>query len=290
MKKVYVLILSMLFIALACKKDGSGVSGCKDVNSVSYNPLATSDDGSCKYPERKFRALVLEYTSTCCHYCGEWGHDTFENLITKFGQNIVPISIHRNLNTCTDPMLINALYNTFNAERPSGLPSFAINDASTMSNFSKLISTSIANDPWAATILAAKLSGDTMIVNTATTFYDNPVGDNWFGEWYINVFILENGINGNSSAGSYKQSTDHDRPDYKHNYTLRTAANANSAYGLLLANGTTANPIPENSTVKKQMKILLNNTWNYNNLKVCAVIWLKQSGTFHKYINGYMSK
>lgn len=37
-----------LFLLFACKRE---VSGCKDVNSLNFNPEATIDDNSCKYPE-----------------------------------------------------------------------------------------------------------------------------------------------------------------------------------------------------------------------------------------------
>lgn len=288
MRKIFVLLFGLFIMVSACKKDSSsGIKGCKDVNSVNYNPLATSDDGSCLYPDSKFRPLVIEYTSTCCHYCGEWGHDTFENLIAKYKDNIIPISIHRNLNSCTDIMLLNDLYTSFNAERPSGLPSFAINDAPLNGGYSAVVSTTSKDAPYAGIVFTSKLSGDTMIVNTATKFLDNPINDKWFGEWDINVYILESGMPGNQSAGSYAQATDHVRADYKHNYTLRTAAITSSAYGVVLATGSAASPIAEFSTVKKQFKILLNNSWNYSNLKVVAIVWSKNTSG-HKYINGYI--
>ena len=68
MKKsaLFTIILGVAVSFSACKKDkdAESVQGCTDSNSLTYNPLATDDDGSCVIPLEKQKALVLEFYST----------------------------------------------------------------------------------------------------------------------------------------------------------------------------------------------------------------------------------
>ena len=52
MKKVFLLIVPLLFLFLSCEDDGNDgepVNGCTDVDATNYNSDATIDDGSCEY-------------------------------------------------------------------------------------------------------------------------------------------------------------------------------------------------------------------------------------------------
>jgi hypothetical protein len=66
-------LMGVLVIALvtttSCKKDDDNnttekVKGCTDPTSLTYNPLAEEDDGSCVQVEQKERALFMDFTAT----------------------------------------------------------------------------------------------------------------------------------------------------------------------------------------------------------------------------------
>ena len=289
MKNSLLIFACLLILLSTCKKDGgndNGILGCMDPISLNYNPLATESNGSCLVPLNKQRSLVLEYTSVYCHYCGEWGYDTFNNLVQKYGNDIIPMSIHGNM-TSIDPMWNDALFTSFTSCRASGLPKFWVGDIAGASNYSNLIEALNKKAPWAGVTLLSSRSGDTVVIKTMTKFFDNPVNTVWYGEYYINVYLTESGISGYNN-GAYTQSNDHPlgRPDYKHNHVLRTAGTPTSAYGVLLVNGTNPSPIPEGYIGKKDFKIKLNPSWNSSQIKVSAVLWLKQ-GAYYYFINGY---
>lgn len=42
----------VLLSLVSCKKEDPPVPGCMDPNSMTYNSLATEDDGSCEYPDK----------------------------------------------------------------------------------------------------------------------------------------------------------------------------------------------------------------------------------------------
>jgi hypothetical protein len=296
MKNFSMYIMGLLIILAACKKDAGGdstqgISGCTDKNSINYNPLATVNDGSCKYPSTQQRALLIEYTATTCHYCGEWGHDTFESLISSYPDKVVPICIHKFLNTAgDDPMEPNsALLNSFISVWSSGAPKIWINNLGSLGygQFSPAMAAQTATPAHIGLLSNFTIVGDTVVIKTFTKFFDNPAGGNWFGEFYINAYVLESGIPG-ANNGSYNQSTDHPRPDYKHDFTLRTAANPANVFGILLFAGTAQNPILQNSNILKTIKVKLDPSWNHSNIRVSLAIWLKVGPKTYQYINGYL--
>lgn len=67
------LIIVSLFIVImalgtSCKKKDNNtetpkITGCMDANSLTYNPQAQVDDGSCLQPEARKRAIFLDFTA-----------------------------------------------------------------------------------------------------------------------------------------------------------------------------------------------------------------------------------
>lgn len=294
MKKLLVILCGLIILFSTCKKSDdnnvTGIKGCTNKNSFNYNPQATIDDGSCIFPEAKQRILVVQYTSTCCINCGGWGYDSLNNLIKTFGEEVlIPFAVHAGQPICIDVMTNEDLSYTFLLTLPaSSTPSFYIGNTLGNKNYTSLVKTLKAKQPQAGVVLQKTLVGDTMKVKSIVKFFDNPSGTNWTGVYYMNVFILENGINGNQNAGAYTQTTPFTRSTYKHDYVLRTAAMPDINIGPELADGSVT-PIAEGAIINKEFDIPLDPSWNYANLKVCAVIWLRHP-TSYEYINGYLIK
>ena len=58
-------VLLTIGLVSSCKKDKDDpVKGCTDPTSLTYNPLAEEDDGTCMVPEARQRALLINFTAT----------------------------------------------------------------------------------------------------------------------------------------------------------------------------------------------------------------------------------
>ncbi len=78
MKKI--IIASLLFGALTAFAM-TDIPGCMDSKSISYNPLATISDGSCKYPTNGDPMKVVQ----------PWGLDGYHTPIIKGGVKDCPL-------------------------------------------------------------------------------------------------------------------------------------------------------------------------------------------------------
>ena len=108
------------------------------------------------------------------------------------------------------------------------------------------------------------------------------------GEYYMSVLVLEDGIDGSSSAGSYKQSgtsSSYPNDDYKHDFVLRASASG-SAYGASIAN----NPA-SGTELEKTYTITLDASWK-NPYAVCVIWRLDAGGSApqYKFVNSLKKK
>ncbi|MFO7722019.1 MAG: hypothetical protein R6V49_02245, partial [Bacteroidales bacterium] len=170
-------------------------------------------------------ALAINYTATWCGYCGSWGAP----LIKETGAlpRVVAIAPHAS----SDPMYNQSLYSGFTSERETGggIPSFWVNDEKTGQNTTKSAAeAATALLPAAALGMKAEKVGTTYNVKVKAEWYTAGTGD-----YYLSVFLLEDGIDGSATSGAYKQSGTSD-PNYEHYFVLRASATA-GVYGDVIA-------------------------------------------------------
>jgi hypothetical protein len=113
--------------------------------------------------------------------------------------------------------------------------------------------------------------------------YDNPQGDLYAGTLYMNVFAVENNIDGSESSGDYAQVGDIVQP-YKHPFVVRAAINPNHCFGDAISSGGT---IPDNDVIRKEFKIKKDPAWNLLNLHFAAGLWIRTGGASYVYVNAY---
>ncbi|HLP34315.1 MAG TPA: Omp28-related outer membrane protein [Bacteroidia bacterium] len=78
------------------KKDSGTVTGCMDPRSLTYNPAATVDDGSCTYASsaQENRKVVLEeYTGVRCTFCPD-GHRRAQSFADANPGKVILINVH----------------------------------------------------------------------------------------------------------------------------------------------------------------------------------------------------
>jgi len=256
MKKILFLMLSVaLILTAACDKDD-------DDNGKNDGPQI----------EKKQWAFVLNYTATWCGPCGSSGAP----VVLKCGETpyVVAVKAHAS----NDPMHVASYYSQFGQQRPSGggIPSFWVNDIKT--------STSGTENTMLDELKKTPVAGMAMEATKEGTVYKVKVKGQHFaagtGDYYLSVFLLESGIDGSASAGSYKQNGTSD-PNYEHKYVFRTAATS-SLYGEVVS----TNPAAD-ATFEKEYSINIDPTWQKTVYPV-AILWqFDDSGAtpHYKFVN-----
>lgn len=268
MKKLFLLLLPIAFFA-SCNDDSTvEVEGCTDPNGLNYNAYATVDDGSCITPLQKQGAFALNYTATWCGPCGDWGAPKIHDM-EESGSPVVAITAHAS----GDPMFISTLYNSFSSVRPTGggIPSFWAGD--TDDGGPGDITSQLSQTPPAGIEFLSARVGNEMNVKVKVVFFENVTG-----EYYLSVYVLEDGIDGSASSGQYAQNGVANPDNYKHDFVLRAVATPDNAYGEMLASGS----IAAGTGFDKTYAIPVDGTWNDVYAAVC--IW-KKDGTFYSFVN-----
>ena len=254
MKKLTLILLAFVLVASACKKEEE-----EDENQLD--------------PTSQQRGFAINYTATWCGPCGNWGAP----LIHSYAHD----APHGAVITCHasgDPMHIASLDGSFKSDRKagSGIPAFWVGDikGTGASLMKDLINSGSAK---AGVDFSFEKDGGKMTVKTMTKFFSPTPGD-----YYLSVLLLENGIDGSSSAGSYKQNGVSNPDTYKHDFVLRSSSVDMNSYGELIASSPS-----DGKTVEKTYTFTIDPSWK--NVYPVAIIWRKEAGAKpeFKFVNSY---
>lgn len=210
----------------------------------------------------KQNVLVLNYTAASCYNCGSWGAPLIHDL--EQSNDVIAICVH----SLSDPMYSSSML-SFKSQRETGgeIPVFWVGDIKTTDeestrNAVNLIKTNLAV---AELELSYFITDTNMYVHVQSTF-----GFKHKGIYNLSVFLLEDGIDGSSSTGFYRQSgTLHSYPnnDFTHDYVLRSSSTGNEAYGEMIVE----NP-GKNQVVTKSFSFDIKNNPK-ENIYPIAVLW-----------------
>lgn len=240
MKKSALLLLSLAFIFLSCKKD-------EETETPTEQPFT---------PKQEQWGFAINYTATWCVYCGSWGAPLIHDL--SDAGDVVAITAHAS----NDPMFNSALYLSFIGDRPAGasIPSFWIGDVKSTELIE--MNTLLQKIPMAGIAIKSSKTDSKMTIQTKTKFFD--AGSSKF---FLSVLILEDGIDGSSSAGDYEQNGVADPTSYRHDFVLRASSVSNNAYGEELV----VSPV-QDTIIEKEYVIALNPNWGQDVYPV-AILW-----------------
>ncbi len=232
MRKLLVLFLVSSFMLFSCDK--------KEDNN---------DEQTGLNPKKVQWGWVINYTATWCGYCGSWGAPLIHDLFDL--GNVVAMTAHAS----GDPMYNATLYSGFSSDRPTGggIPAFYVGDNKTGQSDSEGAMTTLKNQtPIAGIDFTFNKSGNQITIKAQVKFFDGTNGD-----YYLNVYLLEDGIDGSTSAANDYQQSGVSNPDsYQHDYVLRASGAAN-VYGEMIASG----DITANSTYDKTFTIDIDASW-----------------------------
>jgi hypothetical protein len=265
MKKILPLMLLGIFALISCKK----------------TEIIIPDPPAFLNPKQEQWGLVINYTATWCGPCGSSGATAVANA----GQIDKAVVITNHVSG--DPMYNATLYNSMTADRKTGggVPAFWVGDSKVVT--SQVVTTltqQMNNTPIAGIDMKTNHVNNKMNVAAQVKFFSQGTGD-----YYLSFWLLETGIDGSSSAGSYAQTGATD-PNYKHKYVLRTMKD-NKAYGDKILTSPAAG-----TTHDIVFSFDVNALWT-KDLSVAACLWKYDASgdpanfiPNYKYINGFVVK
>lgn len=278
MKKISFKITAMAFILIAmslafnsCKKTEDKVPGCTNSEALNYNSEANEDDGSCVATEQKQKSAVINLTSLTCSSCGSYGIPALVSAYTTYPNDVVPLKVNLDdelQSTISYTIAGNYVSGTF------GIPYFIVGNQNNVSSSSinSTVASQITATPVAAAAGIMSISGSTISVKTKVKFYSAVSGD-----YYLAVYIMENGLSANQSGASTNP--------WIHNHVMRANIAGSGAFGESIATGS----IASGKVVDKTYTYNLPTNWKAANIYAALVVW-KKNGSKYDFVNAFQTK
>ena len=236
-----------------------------------FGAINTSTSQTLNVPFQK-KPLLIKTTATWCTPCGEYLWVT-DSIHSTYSDSIVFINAHVSSSTIGDPYS-GDFHNEINGG--GGIPAYNV-DGTKIQDWPPSVNSimDFANAQFDSTIVAniafnAVFTGNSVTVSTTTKFFENATG-----EFYVNVFLLENELVADQSTSTGYQSVVHER------VSRGPIMDGNSGmWGELIE----ASSATSGSTYDVSFTSNINPSWNTNHMEVVAVIWQK-NGSFYKVLN-----
>ena len=249
-------MLVMVASLSSCRK-----KGCTDPNSLSYNPEAKKDDGSCTTPTALKKALIFKKTATWCPYCGDWGN-TYSNDITSSFPNCQVIALHGDMtmeSTVGDAIM--------DALPSAGWPHFysGAEDYTPQYNYSSVINTELAEAVEVSMAMEKSTNGSTINVKVQSQWLGSTSG-----EYFLAVYVLEDGIVATQQIDGSPAD-----PNFVHDHVLRGEASGAAFGKAITING---------EGYLEEFDIALGSSMVPANCYPVAVMW-KRNGANYDFVN-----
>ena len=252
--------------------------GCKDKNTTTPEVEEQKEEevqlneAPAITLEETNKPVFFDYTSTGCPGCGSWGAPTFETIADRLESSIVPVAVHIKYG---DPMITGAS-EAIAANRTGQFytPQLWVNNNNAMvlagssingNASAEKINTEIESFQNAETTLAVGVS-HAINDDKITIRYKTKALENLDGEYWIGVYVMENGI-------LYRQSSGAENP-FEHNHVIRVS-NSGGFGDLLGESGLT-----QDSEIEKTVTLTLLEEWNTENLYATAIVWKKEGSNY----------
>lgn len=302
--------LSLLFTAVAIT--AIVFTGCKKKET---GPSGGSNETAWFEPEQKQRSLMFNFTATWCTYCGVWGHPTFHSAETSLGDNALPFAIQGGQSELSavqyKPSNDTPYYARHLSEFTSslqgitvgGYPTLCVNNKSGYAGGSQATMVNDANafnsiSPVANIEFGITKNATGFVAKTTTKFFKETNG-----EYYITMFITQNGINHRQNVGgTYQNSYTHDNiirayPITNAKETAGSLAGLNKTFGKAIISGSIAagkfvntelTYVADNKTtmMPSGWNVFMWDQNNTSNLFVTAIVWKKEDSGKFTFVNG----
>lgn len=260
MKKIPFILLAAIMLAISCKK----------------TEIIPPDPPAFLNPQQEQWGLAINYTAKWCSPCGSWGAPLIHDL-NEMGK-VVTVTNHAS----GDPMFNSTLYYAMSADRPTGggIPAFWIGDTKTTST--SAMTTLLAKTPIAGLDMKTFRVGSDINIAVQVKFFSAGSGD-----YYLSFWMLESGIDGSASAGTYAQAGTSDA-NYTHDFVLRQAYDT-KVYGDKILTSPAAGTVYD-----KVITMSVDAAWT-KDVYIAACLWKYDPAgnptnniPYYKYINGFV--
>lgn len=218
------------------------------------------------------QTLITKIAASWCYHCGTWGWEANDAIIADNPTNAIIMTVHH------DGSLETPVAKAFTENFGSiGQPQFFVNNtdqrlySTNMDEKRAAIKASVdANaltTPIANTGILYQLEGQELTTIVKTKFFQAVEGD-----FYVGTYLVEEGVL-NAQEGQ--------EGIVAHKNILRAAFTEDS-FGRPIQ---TPIPITADATFSQINTLILEETWNKNQLEIVTIIWQKVGDTF-QFING----
>nr|NQU92775.1 Omp28-related outer membrane protein [Bacteroidota bacterium] len=214
------------------------------------------------------KALMLKTTASWCGPCGTY-HWVFEEIYTEYRDEICSINAHVSSSTIGDPVS-GAFHNILNGSG-QGIPSFNLSGVKvdvwppTVEDIIAEYDNFMEIPVVANVAFGYEINNDQINLSATTTFFDGTDGDFW-----VNAFILENGIEYEQNVGNTYETVIGER--ISRGTFIPTEE---EMWGDNIANGAIETGTSFNSSFTRNLPP----EWNADSLEFVVVIWQKTNDT-----------
>ena len=209
MKKLFYLFILTGLLFTACKKDDTSEDEQQEDQYASLEPT------------QEQRGFAINYTAAWCSPCGNWGAPLIHDYANDAPTGAV-ICAHAS----GDPMHNQALYASFKSDRTTGggIPAFWVGDVKT--HQSSAMNYLLNQASPCGIDYKYEVKDGKMTVDVKVKFFEQAQGD-----YFLSVLVLEDGIQGGTSAPQDYQQHGTNDSNYTHDFVLRASSTGNIAYG-----------------------------------------------------------
>jgi len=265
MKKQFLFLTGAILMLVFTWSCETGVEGCTDPNSSSYNPNATKSDGSCNYPAQSKKVVCFYFNDSDNNTCGTFGLNLLEQVKATNPPNTYFITAHPN---GTDTLFSPASIDIATADSVMGFPDFGVGEESgllTQSAILNAISNESAETAQGGISVDFSTTTDSIIVVLYGKFYVDDVSS-----YFATAYIVENNIISPQVGAS---------GSYLHKHVLRAASGSSG-----IGDQINTLPVTSSTSFKIRRGVYRNPVWNMANISVIAVLW-RQNGSDFEYVN-----
>ncbi|MCH2224260.1 MAG: Omp28-related outer membrane protein [Crocinitomicaceae bacterium] len=214
------------------------------------------------------KPLLFKMTATWCTPCGEYLWIT-DSIYNAHKDSIVFINSHVSTSEIGD-LYSGDFHNALNLG--GGIPAYNVDGTKIDAwppSYTDIMN--FANAQFDATIVAniaftSQFSGNSVTVSTTTKFFEDASG-----EFYVNVFLLENELVANQSMDAGSIPVVHER------VSRGPIMSGNSGmWGELIE----ANSVSAGSEYDVSFTANIPSSWNTNHMDIVAVVWQKNAGEY----------
>ena len=268
MNKIVVTLSLIALLAFSCKDKSTATP---EVEKEKEEEVVLNEAPAITL-EEKNKPVFFDYTSTGCPGCGSWGAPTHETIAKRLTSDIVPVAVHIKYG---DPMITGAS-EAIAANRTGQrfTPQLWVNNENSMVLNGNSIDGNASIDRVNDGIEVFQSADATLAVGVShainddemTIRYKTKALEELDGEYWIGVYVMENGI-------LHQQSSAAQNP-FEHNYVIRVSNSG--GFGDLLGDSGFA----LDSETDKTVTLTLNEEWNKDNLYATAIVWKKEGSNF----------